>query len=160
MPRGVQTWLLAGLAAFMLLIMFVVGRPDAPARSAPAAAPVVAPSADRVRDYQDRLRALEAQSLAPVGRPTGAPVGDPRVYDEPTSPPPADPIETERRRREYESLFASNVVLSRRPESERPDAWPAPQTSIATERASRRRRSRPLTRSRTPLFAQPRGRPD
>ena len=64
LPRGVQTWLLAGLAAFMLLIMFVVGRPEAPARPAPAAAQAVAPSADRVRDYQDRLRALEAQTLA------------------------------------------------------------------------------------------------
>ena len=121
MPRGVQTWLLAGLAAFMLLIMFVVGRPEAPARSAPAAAPVVAPSADRVREYQDRLRSLETQSLAQSADQQEAPVGDPRVYDEPSSPPPADPIETERRRREYESLFASNVVLSRRPEAERPD---------------------------------------
>jgi hypothetical protein len=64
LPRGVQTWLLAGLAAFMLLIMFVVGRPEAPARPAPAAAQAVAPSADRVRDYQDRLRALEAQTLS------------------------------------------------------------------------------------------------
>jgi type IV secretion system protein VirB10 len=30
-------------------------------------------------------------------------------------------VAEERRRREYESLFASNVVLSRRPEAERPD---------------------------------------
>src|SRR5215218_1849191 len=102
LPRGVQTWLLAGLAAFMLLIMFVVGRPEAPARSAPAAAPVVAPSADRVREYQDRLRSLETQSLAQSADQQEAPVGDPRVYDEPSSPPPADPIETDRRRREYE----------------------------------------------------------
>ena len=29
---------------------------------------------------------------------------------------------TDRKRRDYESLFASNVVLSRRPENERPDA--------------------------------------
>ena len=71
LPRGVQTWLLAGLAAFMLLIMFVVGRPEAPARPAPAAAPAVAPTADRVRDYQDRLRALEAQSLAQLAGSTG-----------------------------------------------------------------------------------------
>ena len=124
LPRGVQTWLLAGLAAFMLLIMFVVGRPEAPTRSASApAAPVVAPSADRVRDYQDRLRALEAQTLSQLAEPqAAAPAVDPRAYDEPVTPPPADPIETERRRREYESLFASNVVLSRRPESQRPDA--------------------------------------
>ena len=122
LPRGVQTWLLAGLAAFMLLIMFVVGRPEAPARPAPAASPAMAPTADRVRDYQDRLRALEGQSLAQLAGPQAAPVVDPRAYSEPSSPPPADPIATERRRREYESLFASNVVLSRRPESQRPDA--------------------------------------
>ena len=70
LPRGVQTWLLAGLAAFMLLIMFVVGRPEAPVRPAAASAPVMPPSADRVRDYQDRLRALEAQSRKPAGRST------------------------------------------------------------------------------------------
>ena len=122
LPRGVQTWLLAGLAAFMLLIMFVVGRPEAPARPAPAASPAMAPTADRVRDYQDRLRALEGQTLAQLAGPQAAPVVDPRAYSEPSSPPPADPIATERRRREYESLFASNVVLSRRPESQRPDA--------------------------------------
>ena len=122
LPRGVQTWLLAGLAAFMLLIMFVVGRPEAPARPAPAAAPALAPSADRVRDYQDRLRALEAQSLEQLADQQTAPVVDHRAYSEPAAPPPADAIETERRRREYESLFASNVVLSRRPQSQRPDA--------------------------------------
>jgi type IV secretion system protein TrbI len=33
-----------------------------------------------------------------------------------------DPLVSERKRRDYESLFASNVVLSRRPESQRPDA--------------------------------------
>lgn len=122
LPRGVQTWLLAGLAAFMLLIMFVVGRPEAPVRPAPAAAPAVPPSADRVRDYQDRLRALEAQSLAQVGDQQTGPAVDPRTYSEPSPPPPVDPLVAERRRREYESLFASNVVLSRRPESQRPDA--------------------------------------
>src|SRR5688572_31867204 len=69
LPRGVQTWLLAGIAGFMLLIMFVVGRPEAPARPAAAPAAVVPPSADRVRDYQDRLRALETQSLAQLTEP-------------------------------------------------------------------------------------------
>jgi type IV secretion system protein TrbI len=121
LPRGVQTWLLAGLAAFMLLIMFVVGRPEAPARPAPAATAAVTSNADRVRDYQDRLRALEAQSVTQLADQQTAPPVDPRAYSEPSSPPPADPIETERRRREYESLFASNVVLSRRPEPQRPD---------------------------------------
>jgi type IV secretion system protein VirB10 len=42
-------------------------------------------------------------------------------YDEPQPPAPQDPLIADRKRREYESLFASNVVLSRRPENERPD---------------------------------------
>jgi type IV secretion system protein TrbI len=122
LPRGVQTWLLAGIAGFMLLIMFVVGRPEAPARPTAAPAAVVPPSADRVRDYQDRLRALEAQSLAQLTEPQSAAGVDPRLYTEPPAAAPVDPLQAERRRREYESLFASNVVLSRRPEAERPDS--------------------------------------
>src|SRR5262245_51664702 len=98
LPRGVQTWLLAGLAAFMLLIMFVGVRSDAPARPAPAVAPAAPPTADRVRDYQERLRALEALSLSPAGQPAAPPV-DPRLYSEPQTPPPADPIEVEKKRR-------------------------------------------------------------
>jgi type IV secretory pathway VirB10-like protein len=121
LPRGVQTWLLAGLAAFMLVIMFLVGRPQAPARVTTAPAQAAAPSADRVRDYQGRLRALEAQSLSQVADQPGVAAPDPRVYDESVSPRTPDPIEADKRRRQYESLFASNVVLSRRPESQRPD---------------------------------------
>ena len=120
LPRGVQTWIMAGVAAGMLAIMLIVGRPDPPARPAQAAAPAQAPSADRVGDYRDRLRLLEAQALresqmAGVTQPDPAPFAD-------SAPAPAqDPIAEERKRREYESLFASNVVLSRRPENERPD---------------------------------------
>jgi type IV secretory pathway VirB10-like protein len=122
LPRGVQTWIMAGVAAGMLTIMLIVGRPDAPARPAQTAAPAQTPSADRVRDYQDRLRLLEAQALREAQMattPTLPP--EPTQYNDTGMPPAQDPIVEERRRREYESLFASNVVLSRRPESERPD---------------------------------------
>lgn len=122
LPRGVQTWIMAGIALGMLAIMLIVGRPDPPPRPAQAAAPAQAPSADRVRDYQDRLRLLEAQALreaqmAGVTQPEPGPV----PYADAAPAPAQDPIAEERKRREYESLFASNVVLSRRPESERPD---------------------------------------
>jgi type IV secretion system protein VirB10 len=40
-----------------------------------------------------------------------------------------DPIEADRRRREYESVFASNVVVSRRPDAQRPDASTAPRAT-------------------------------
>jgi len=62
LPRGVQTWVMAGVAVGMLAIMLIVGRPDPPARPASTTAPAQPPSADRVRDYQDRLRLLEAQA--------------------------------------------------------------------------------------------------
>jgi hypothetical protein len=82
----------------------------------------MAPSADRVRDYQERMRLLEAQALQDAQAAAGAPLAAPPVmYQEPQAPAPKDPIVAERRRREYDSLFASNVVLSRRPENERPD---------------------------------------
>lgn len=51
-----------------------------------------------------------------------APAAAPTAYGEPPASPAQDPVETDRKRREYESLFASNVVMSRRPEPERPDA--------------------------------------
>jgi type IV secretory pathway VirB10-like protein len=121
LPRGVQTWVMAGVAGGMLMIMLIVGRPDPPARPATTTAPLQAPSADRVRDYQDRLRVLDAQAMRDAQLTTPAPNVQSAPYDDSQPPPPQDPIATDRKRRQYESLFASNVVLSRRPESERPD---------------------------------------
>jgi hypothetical protein len=112
---------MAGVAIAMLAIMLIVGRPDPPVRPAQATAPVQPPSADRVRDYQDRLRLVEAQAMRDAQAPVPAPGLQPPQNDGPQQQRPEDPIAAERRRREYESLFASNVVLSRRPEPERPD---------------------------------------
>ena len=112
---------MAGVAVGMLAIMLIVGRPDPLARPAATTAPVQAPSADRVRDYQDRLRLLDAQAMRDSQLATPAPNVQQAPYDDSQAPPPQDPIATDRKRREYESLFASNVVLSRRPDGERPD---------------------------------------
>jgi len=132
LPKGVQAWVMAGLALGMLAIMLIVGRPDPPARPAAATAPPPAPSADRVRDYQDRLRAVEAQALRDAQASAPAPQQAPIRYEETGAPPPQDPIEAERKRREYESLFASNVALSRRPEAERPDVGRPLSTPVST----------------------------
>src|SRR6478672_2710489 len=121
LPRGVQTWVMAGVAVGMLAIMLIVGRPDPPARPVQTTAPVQPPSADRVRDYQERLRLLEAQAMRDAQTAAPAPGIQPIQYDDAQPPPPQDPVAADRKRREYESLFASNVVLSRRPETERPD---------------------------------------
>jgi type IV secretion system protein VirB10 len=58
-------------------------------------------------------QALEAQAAEPV-------VPDAPRVEEPADRAPEDPIAADRKRREYESLFASNVVLSRRPDAEQP----------------------------------------
>ncbi len=133
LPRGVQTWIMAGIALGMLAIMFVVGRPGPPARNAPAPALDQGPSADRVRDYQERLRTLEAQALREAQAATLTPPAPAAKSEESQTGRAPDPLETDRKRREYESLFASNVVLSRRPESERPDAGRA---SVPASQAS------------------------
>lgn len=122
LPRGVQTWLMAGLAAAMLLIIVLTGRPDAPAPVRSAATPPQTASPDRVRDYQDRLRLLEAQAVQEAQAiPLTEPPLPPSFEDDVPSGPRVDPVAAERQRREYESLFASNVVLSRRPDAQRPD---------------------------------------
>ena len=118
LPRSAQTWLMVGIAVVMLGIIFIAGRPQAPSDPRPAAALQPAPNPDRVREYQERLRVLDDRATreALQTAPTATPAPPTLQYQDAQQPaPPEDPIATDRRRREYESLFAANVVLSRRP---------------------------------------------
>jgi type IV secretion system protein VirB10 len=114
---------MAALAVGMLGIIFLTGKPAAPTPAGPVAATAQPPNADRVRDYQERLRALDeeaarqAREAALAANATPPPRGS-----DGTAAPQTDPLADERKRRDYESLFASNVVLSRRPEGQQPDA--------------------------------------
>ena len=138
LPRGAQTWLMAGLAMVMLVIMFATGHREPPVRSTPtAAAAALSPNPDRVRDYQDRLRTLEARANQELQAAAQTRTTAPAVSDPPRTPPAPDPIVEERKRREYESLFASNVALSRRPETQRPDAGRSDGTALAAGAAVR-----------------------
>lgn len=125
LPRGMQTWLMLAVAVAMLAVILLTGRREPPVRSVAAPAPAPTPNPDRVRDYQDRLRALDARAAQEAG--TASLVQGPArpAYEEPAAPRAEDPIVAERRRRNYESLFASNVVLSHRPEVQRPDSGAA-----------------------------------
>jgi type IV secretion system protein TrbI len=126
LPRGMQTWLMVSIAVGMVAIILIAGRPEPPARtsSANTTAPEP-PNADRVRDYQDRLRVLEARTAQEAQAQALVPPTNPGLNDGPPVAPSQDPLVTERKRRAYESLFASNVVLSRRPQGQRPDAGQA-----------------------------------
>src|SRR4051794_32904418 len=129
LPRRMQTWIMASVAAGMLLIIVVVGRPAPATRPASSAMPPTAASPERLRDYQDRLRVVEtraAQAAQAAASPasTTAPV----TQQPPVTSAP-DPLVAERRRRNYDSLFASNVVLSRRPAGQQPLRDEAPSRS-------------------------------
>lgn len=117
-PRRMQMWLLVGLAFGILSIILFTGQPQPPARALPAAALQPPPlDADRLRDYQQRLRLLDERARQePVTQPMLA--RPEPVYAEPPSAPAADPLDSEQKRRNYESLFASNVVISRRPDAD------------------------------------------
>ena len=155
LPKGIQTWLMAALAMGMLLIIFLTGQPDAPAGARAATAVPQAPNADRVRDYQDRLRMLDVQADQETRAAAAADTTLPPAFDDDRGgAAPVDPTTADRQRREYESLFASNVVLSRRRDAERPDAG----SGRATPRIQRHRRAeanRPSMRSRTPSCVPP-----
>src|SRR6478735_2831884 len=116
LPRGIQTWLMVALALGMVLIIIFTGQPQAPATTANAPVAQQAINADRVREYQERLKALNGQ-MATQLRPAAAepPTLPPSLRDNPvTAAPRTDPVDAERRRRDYDSLFASNVVATRR----------------------------------------------
>lgn len=123
LPKGVQTWLMAALAVGMLLIIFLTGRPDAPAGARAATAAPQAPNSDRVREYQDRLRSLDVQAALDARAAAVSEAPLPPAFDnDGGGAQTVDPTAADRQRREYESLFASNVVLSRRRDADRPDA--------------------------------------
>jgi type IV secretory pathway VirB10-like protein len=118
LPRQLQMWLMAGLAVVILLIILVTGRTQPTPRTAASAGSTAAPTpatADRIRSYQRQLadeqarqeqldqqqRAVESRVSAPRTSPTQAAA-------------PADPLMDEQHRRDYQSLFATNVSFSRR----------------------------------------------
>jgi type IV secretion system protein VirB10 len=112
---------MAGLALSIVLIILIAGQPEPPAAPAQTSPATLAPNPDRLRDYQERLRAMEARQ-AQEAQDAIPPATVQQPVVEPSAPAPEDPIVADRKRREYESLFASNVVVSRRPDAERPDA--------------------------------------
>ena len=123
LPRHAQTWLMLAVALGILGIIVLTGEPEPVAPTVSAApAPSVVPSADRLRDYQDRLRVLDQRAREQVAAdvaPEPVPPASTYAYESAGGAPATDPLVEERKRREYESLFASNVVMTRRADGER-----------------------------------------
>ena len=130
LPKNVQSWFLIGLAFSMVAIMWLTGgkKPPTPARATPSAAPVEAPfevNETKIAEMQNRIQDLQRQqlvaqaALAQQARQMGAATHDsqsqqPGAGGTGEQRPEEDPIQAERKRRAYVSLFASNVALSYR----------------------------------------------
>jgi type IV secretion system protein TrbI len=155
LPKNVQAWLLIGLAFLMVAIMWLTGgrKPQAPPKTAAPATTAQAPeevNETKIAEMQNRIEELQRQqmvaqsALAQQTRLLGDAAQDPEqpsTQQNGVSSPPEqkaeDPIVTERKRRDYVSLFASNVALSYRTppahaaEAEVPSVSPPPDTDTA-----------------------------
>jgi type IV secretion system protein TrbI len=147
LPKNVQSWLLAGLAFLMVAIMWLTGgkkpQPPRPALSATPAAPLEV-NETKIAELQNRIEELQRQQLVAqsslaqqtrlLGSAQDAPPSQPAAVSASGEEPHEDPIQAERKRRAYVSLFASNVALTYR---KTPPAAPAPEPqTVPTPAAS------------------------
>jgi type IV secretion system protein TrbI len=121
LPRHTQTWIMVGLAVAVLGIILFAGQPESAAAPSSVASPAatLALDATRLRDFQDRIRVIDARTRQEVLDQVREAPPAPRYEEPPSASSEPDPVQIDRRRREYQSLFASNVVLTRRPEAHR-----------------------------------------
>ena len=150
LPKNTQALVIAGIALVMVgaIVFSGGGSPKPKAKPSPATPAVIGPSQERIEEYRQQLneqaRKLAAQQAqfaqdrqalgvnpaagAPgTTSPTGAP-NYPSAYAQPQQPTEKDSIESDRKKREYASLFASNVALSYRKDAVQASA-PASQAS-------------------------------
>jgi type IV secretion system protein TrbI len=147
LPKNVQSWLLIGLAFLMVAIMWLTGgkKPQTPAKTASLATLVQAPlevNETKIAEMQNRIQDLQRQQLVAQSALTqqtrllGASPQDSQESQQQSAsgnPPDQraeDPIQAERKRRAYVSLFASNVALTYRKTPPTPLTAPAPEPEV------------------------------
>jgi type IV secretion system protein VirB10 len=137
-PKNVQSWLLIGLALLMLMIMWLTGgkKPQTPTKAMSPVVPTEAPlevNETKIAELQNRIQELQREqlvaqnALAQQAHLLSTPAQDPQQPQQsggagaPTEQPVQDPIQAERKKRAYTSLFASNVALTyRKPRANTP----------------------------------------
>src|ERR1700719_5287782 len=139
LPKNVQSWLLAGLAILMIVIMWLTGgkEPPAPTRSIPTAPAVQAPlevNEGKIVDLQNRIQELQREQILAqnalaqqnqilaTGNQDPQPVPSSGSSSNASTERAEDSIREERKKRDYLSQFASNVALTYRkpPQSTQP----------------------------------------
>ena len=131
LPKHVQSWLILGLALLMIVIMWLTG-----GKKQPAAAKTLSPLAQtpppvevneaKIADLQSRIQELQRQqfiaqtALAEQSKLLGSNPSEGQRAQEAygstsaSTERPEDAIKAERKKRQYLSLFASNIALSYR----------------------------------------------
>jgi type IV secretory pathway VirB10-like protein len=148
LPKHIQSWLIVGLAVLMVLIMWLTGSKKPQATSKAGALVAIPPSLvevneGKIAELQNRIEQLQREQLVAQNALTqqtrvlaaGAGEADPAVAPgtAPATERVEDPIETERKKRGYLSLFASNVALSYRKNPEVSSRSAAEPTSTNSE---------------------------
>jgi type IV secretion system protein TrbI len=110
LPKNAQAWLMAALAIGIVAVIVLTGRTTPPVPTSNLQ-PVPSPAADadRLREYQARLRMLDEQARRQSEAPSPAPT-DSVLPSNAQQQPTGDPMMAEKRRLEYESLFSRVVV--------------------------------------------------
>ncbi len=130
LPKNVQSWLLVALAFLMVAIMWLTGgkKPPAPTKTPSTAMPAQVPlevNETKINELQSRIEQLQreqlvAQSalaqqtrlLGPAAPPDAQSIEPQNTSGNPPDQRAEDPIQAERKRRAYTSLFSSNVALT------------------------------------------------
>lgn len=146
MPKNVQAWVMLGLALLMVAIMWLTGGKKAQTAPKSSVATFQSPAPTEVNEaqitaLQNRIQELQREQQTaitqqnkffgslPPGTETSAPA---QVSGPPPEPAQPDPVQEEKKRRAYASLFASNVALSYRKELAQPER-PAPNAQAPGE---------------------------
>jgi type IV secretion system protein VirB10 len=145
MPKNIQAWVMLGLAVLMVAIMWLTGgkkAPTTPKSSVPTfQPPTQAVNEAQINALQSRIQELQREQESAITQqnkffgalPSGTQTTAPAQISGP-APEPAqtDPVQEEKKRRAYASLFASNVALSYRKELVQPERS-TPNTQVLNE---------------------------
>src|SRR5258708_24714619 len=136
LPRNAQVWFIGGISVVMVLVIALSGGKDSKERGAGSKTPppqTQDPNEARIQEYRVRIEqqarklAEEQAKLAqtkevlglapsPATPQAGAYTGQPPLAYDRAAAREKSWIETDKEKREYQSLFASNVALSFREE--------------------------------------------
>jgi type IV secretion system protein VirB10 len=140
MPKNVQAWVMLSLALLMVIIMWFTGGKKAQTAATSSTPGVQTPAPlevneGKIAELQSRIQDLQREQQIALNQQnkffgalqSNAQTTATAQVANPTQPPPetpTDPIQDERKKRAYLSLFSSNVALSYRKDLAQPESAP------------------------------------